>query len=94
MPHSLRFPLYIFRSPGSGNVVFQERDGEKQLPLFTSVENAIDYRSGESMDVQITRLTTPSELRDLLLEHRVSFGEFKIAMDPDYALTESRFPGL
>jgi len=94
MPHSLRFPLYIFRSAGSSNVVFKERDGEKQLPLFTSAENANDYRNGESMDVQITRLTTPSELRDLLLDHRESFGEFKIAMDPTYALTESRLPIL
>ena len=88
MADTIRFPLYIFRSVESGSVVFKERDGEKQLPLFTSAEYANCYRKCESMSVQIARLTTPSELRDLLLDHRESFGEFKIAMDPAYALTE------
>ena len=85
MADTLRFPLYVFRAAGKPGIVFQERDGEKHLPLFTSAENASRYRKFESMNVQIARLSTPSELRELLLTQRDDSGEFKIMLDPNYA---------
>ena len=82
MAGTLRFPLYIFRSVGSGNVVFEVGDGEKLLPLFTSAETASLYRECEPVELKMVRLTTPQELRELLLVQREDSGEFKIAMDP------------
>ena len=82
MADGIRFPLYIFRSVGSGGVVLQEGDGEKHLPLFRTAEKANLYRRCESLDVKIERLMSPSELRELLLAERADSGDFKIAMDP------------
>jgi hypothetical protein len=86
MADTLRFPLYFFRALGTSNVVFTEHEGEKRLPLFSSVENADRYRKSEALNVRIARLRTASELRELLLGERDD-SDFKIEMDPTYVLT-------
>lgn len=83
MADRFRFPLYVFRALNESGVVFKERDGEKHLPLFTSAENASQYRNTHPPDTQIVRLKEPSELRDVLLAHQEVEADFKIIVDPN-----------
>jgi hypothetical protein len=77
------FPLYVFRALSAPGVVFKERNGEKHLPLFTSVESANQYRNAHLPDAQIVRLKEPDELRDVLLAHRKEAADFKIIVNPN-----------
>jgi len=80
MTTSLRFPLYALRAAENSDVVFREQDGEKNLLLFTTAENANIYRADRALAAQITRLMTPADLRDLLAAYAAG-PEFKIEID-------------
>lgn len=82
MAGRLRFPLYVFRALGESVAVFKVRDGEKHLALFTSAENASQYRNAHATNAQIVRLKEPGELRDVLLAHREEVADFKVIVDP------------
>jgi hypothetical protein len=77
--------LYVFQAAGESSAVFRERDGEKHLPLFTSAENASQYRTSHALDVRIIRLKEPDELRDVLSAHRAETADFKVVVDPAFA---------
>jgi hypothetical protein len=88
MSATFRFPLYALKEADGAGALFRQREGERRLLLFTSAENASDYRNRESAGRTMIRLAAPEDLRNLLAAHAVD-PEFKIEIDPQNLRGES-----
>jgi hypothetical protein len=92
MSESLRFPVYVLRAFGSPNLWLKDQDENQQLAVFTSAEQANLFRSCEALDVQVVRLKTPHELRELLAWQRAKAWEFKVVLNPESAVAGLGWP--
>jgi hypothetical protein len=79
---ALQFPLFVLREADTESLVSEASQGQVRLALFTSAELAHGYCNSASRNLQVTKLSEPDQLRQVLAECRDKTADFAIVMDP------------